>query len=164
MAECSIADSTLPNCTFLIHEHGQSIRITVHSFPSDALENRIPPNAQVARWKRQFTEIDPISITVVPKAYGGFAGLLFEASGQLKDLLFEGSGAVYAWSMQLDPHHYQILSYLSTTQQKRQLYLQMRADYTIKAVGPVDLMEKNHEEISNFAHSFELIQPIPEAL
>lgn len=147
----SIMDTTLPNCSFIIRDEDSRIFITVHTFPSDHIEDHIPPEAQVARWKRQFKEIDPESLSMSPRAYGGFAGLFFEASGKLKDR--EDPVTVLAWSMQLDAQHYQTLSLQSEKQKS--------ADYTIKAVGPEGLIEKHKEEIHCFAKSFELITPIP---
>jgi hypothetical protein len=147
----SIEDTTLPNCSFMIRDEDDHILITIHTFPSDHLEERIPPEAQVSRWKKQFKEIDQESMSIIPKAYGGFAGLFFEASGKLKDNA--DSMTVLAWSMQLDPQHYQTLSLQSDKQRC--------ADYTIKAVGSTELIEKHKDEIHHFAKSFELITPIP---
>jgi hypothetical protein len=142
----SIADTRLPNCTFLISEGGEEVRITVHTFPSDGLEERIPPQAQVARWKGQFKKIEPGSLIVAQRAYGGFAGLYFEAAGTLNGQ----EEQVMAWSMQLDMRHFQALS-----------AKQERADYTIKVVGPYELVNQHRDQIERFAHSFELIHPIP---
>lgn len=143
----SIADTTKALGEFLIKENDQTIRITIHNFPTDVFENRIPPASQIARWKRQITSIDPASVNIHPIAHGGFAGLYFEA---------EGNGIkVIGWSMQLGVEHYRNLISPQNT------YRQLRADYTIKAVGPVELMERHKLAVINFANSFEFIEEIP---
>ncbi len=53
----SIADTTKSVCEFYIREEGQSIRLTIHTFPLIQPHSRIPPQAQIARWKRQFEEM-----------------------------------------------------------------------------------------------------------
>lgn len=137
----SIMDTTLPNATFLIENE---LKVTVHSFPSENLEDRIPPFAQIERWKRQghAGKVESIS-------RGGFVGLFLEGA------------SILAWSMQLDLEHYQTLSFLPTNRFEEAHYKQMRADYTIKATGPERLIAKYREELLHFAKSFELIQEIP---
>lgn len=156
----SIADTTKPLCEFVIKDGTEIVRITIHNFPTIKAEERIPPGAQVARWKRQFTELDPTSVTVSPQSYGGFAGLFFEGSGMLSG----EQKTVMAWSMQLAPEHYSTLSYLIDTSdslQEKEHLKQVRSDYTIKAVGPTPLMEKHRHSLIVFARSFELIDEIP---
>ena len=80
----SIADSTKPNCTFVIDD----LHIVIHSFPGV----NIPPGAQVARWKRQYPDA-----TVRPSTQSGFSGLFFEAP------------TVLGWAMQIAPEHAQTL-------------------------------------------------------
>ena len=138
--EGTIEDTTLPNVTFLI---GEEIHLYVHTFPTQSLEERIPPQAQITRWVRQIGE-QPHQVT--PIGHGGFAGLQLE------------SADVLARSLQLDLEHYQTLSFLASTKEEEEYYKQMRADYTIKVVGPY---EKHREEIDLFANSFELIQELP---
>lgn len=157
----SIGDTTKPLCEFIIEDEGaEEVHITIHNFPTTKLEERIPPEAQIARWKRQFTELDLTTLAVIPQSYGGFAGLLFEGSGIQK----EKHTTVIAWAMQLAPEHYSTLSFLLSTiysSQKQEYFRQMRSDYTIKAVGPTALMKKHRQAILGFAHSFELIEEIP---
>lgn len=154
--ELSIQDTTKSLCEFYIHENNESIRITVHNFPTNNIEERIPPGAQISRWKRQFEHLDPTSVSIVPKAYGGFSGFLFEGTGTK-----EGSPiTMLGWSMQLAPELYRQLSLSQSVYQTPQ-YTQMRADYTIKAIGSPEKVARHKKAIRDFAHSFELIQPIP---
>lgn len=138
----SIADSTKANCEFQIEEGEEKIRITCHTFP--ILEGkRIPPQAQIARWKRQLENLDQLSVHVTPNSHGGFSGLFFEGEGnQVK---------VLGWSMQLGEVYLRQLG----------LEKEKRADYTIKAVGPPSMIEKHRHEIIQFANSFELIDELP---
>jgi hypothetical protein len=151
----SICDTTKPLCEFLIKEGEEIIRITIHNFPTSRIEERIPPNAQIARWKRQLEQQNPTDADVIPQAYSGYAGLLFIGEGALQGKPVKMLG----WSMQLAQEHYQTLSSSRTPDEER-LHRQMRADFTIKALGPKHLMEKHQHDITAFAHSFELIQEI----
>lgn len=159
----SLEDTTKPLCEFIIqnNEHDSDteksmgqIRITIHNFPSESITERIPPNAQIARWKRQLTKMDPNSLSVEPQAFGGFVGFLFEGTG----LLSEDPTTILGWIMQIAPEHYRALNRPGKDVNYRK---QMRADYTLKAVGPKQLIEKYKDEIIVFARSFELIQEIP---
>lgn len=157
--EESILDTTKPLCEFIIPHEEEQIHITIHSFPSKSLEERIPPQAQVARWKQQFTHLDA-DVVVRPQAYSGFSGFLFEGSG-IKN---EKHMAVLGWCMQLAPEHYSTLTLrlgMSRTDQERCCLRQMRADFTIKASGPKSLLEMHRRSIATFARSFEFIQEIP---
>lgn len=148
LPEDSLEDTTKSLCEFFIQEEAGIIRITIHNFPSIKIEDRVPPASQIARWKRQFANLEPTSVSVTQQAWGGFAGLLFEGAGRINDK----SEAVMGWSMQLGSEHYRNLLGASS---------QIRADYTIKATGPKELMKKYRKEIVAFARSFELIQEIP---
>lgn len=138
----SLADTRLPLCRFFIEEELGKVEITIHNFPSEAIERRIPPQAQVERWRQQLL---PSSIVEVePCAHGGFSGLQLRAETAI------------AWAMQLAPEHYRALQRLEDP-----LYAEMRADYTVKAIGPQDLLQKYSSQIEAFARSFELIKEIP---
>jgi hypothetical protein len=152
--EDSLVDTTLPIKEFYIRDGEQQIRITIHNFPADALDQRIPPLSQIMRWKRQFDEFDFSSLIISPEAHGGFAGFAFECTGLLK----QQPTTILGWSMQLDPEHFQALREGSNS------HRQMRGDYTIKAVGPPALISQHRQDIMTFAHSFELIQEIPNNL
>lgn len=164
-ATSSLTDTTQSLCEFIIKgENSSQIRITIHNFPSTQIKDRIPPNAQIARWKRQFTQLDPTSVSITQQAYAGFSGLLFEGTGRMDSQ--NQTMTMLGWSMQLAPEHYYSLSgLLSRNQSPEDAYVlqQMRADYTIKAVGPQNLIEQHKNEIMAFAHSFELIQELPES-
>lgn len=129
----SISDTRLANVTFRCGE----LVVYVHSFPQ-----RIPPEAQVARWQRQLGG----ATRVAREAHGGFAGLRVEGEGLL------------AWAMQLDGRLYQTLEQLGEEEEERLHFAQMASDYTIKATGPV---EEHRTDLERFARSFELIQAVP---
>lgn len=149
--ESSIWDTTKPICEFNIFDPEGKIHIAIHNFPSETLEERVPPIAQIVRWKRQLHPLKLESVCVSPQGHGGFCGLCFQGEGMMKNQPV----CVLAWTMQLDPMLYQNL------QGEETLYKQMRADYTIKATGPAALVEKHREALNAFARSFELIQEIP---
>lgn len=144
------ADTTLSLCEFYILEGDNEIRITLHNFPQDAEQMKIPPAAQVLRWKNQFDELDLSSSHVISDSFNGFTGLFFEGEGILKGNLSK----VMGWSMQL-ANEYARHPYLDR---------EKRADYTIKAVGPIELMNRYRPSIIDFAHTFELIEELPSPL
>jgi hypothetical protein len=132
----SVADTTQPLVEYRLSD---GIVITVHNFPGI----RIPPAAQIARWRGQMKDCDPKCMNISSCSHGGFAGLQFECKNCL------------AWAMQLDAGHRQKLP------GNQNLHDEMKADYTIKAVGPHEKLSKHRREIHDFAMSFELIQEIP---
>lgn len=140
-------------------ENIQHIRITIHNFPSEKIEQRIPPAAQISRWQRQFEFIRPEESAINPQAFSGYSGLKFKAVGKIKEDPTEES-MMLGWTLQLDKEHYRMLSH-PTTPAENNLYREMRADVTIKVTGPKELMEAHEEEINDFARSFELIKEIP---
>lgn len=148
----SIADTTKAICEFYIHVDDESIRLTIHTFPIRQENMRIPPLAQIARWKGQFEELDLIATQTLPDAHGGFSGLFFEGQGILQGNAIK----VMGWSMQLASVYERQLN-----QGKNSLDFNKRADYTIKASGPPHLMNKHRLEILAFARSFELIDELP---
>lgn len=162
----SIEDTKLPLVEYFIRDSGEDkekkpeeIRITVHNFPVDHIQNRIPPAAQVERWERQLQGAEPAKMEKKEKMQGGFAGLFFKGVGK-----FEGKEtAVLGWAMQLDIDHFRSLTYIEASPVEQRYYKQMRADYTIKATGPEEMIEKHRDQIETFASTFELIQPIPAA-
>lgn len=157
----SLNDTTKSICEFYIRENDQSIRITLHTFPirkefmsnlSISSISSISPQAQVARWKDQFEEIDLISVQVKPVSQGGFSGLFFEGQGKIKGI----STQVMGWSMQLAPIYARQLS-----QSKNPQDFNKCADYTIKASGPPELLNKHRRELMAFSKTFELIDELP---
>ena len=147
----SIADTTKANCEFCIKEGDEEVRITFHTFPIQDEGKRIPPQAQIARWKKQLENLDLLSVQVIPDSHGGFS-LFFEAEGDLKG----NRTKVMGWSMQLAPAYLRHLSL-----EKQPLDKSKRADYTLKATGPPTLIHKHHLDIMQFATSFELIDELP---
>lgn len=135
-----VDDTTLPIFEAAI----DTVRITVHSFPSDDSSLRIPPRAQVERWKRQvqYTESETFW------GHGGFIGIIFEGSNPNEKML--------AFAMQPGFEQYQAM-----LRDPRPLGRHKRADYTIKAVGTPDAIETNRQDIEHFANTFELIEEIP---
>lgn len=143
-----LSNSMLPICSFQIED----ILLTVHNFPSNTLEERISPKAQIERWK---TQISSTNYNIEPYAHGGFGGYRLEAHGQKEKKLI----ALLAVSMQLTPVLYRTLLYPSNLQETHN-FPEMRSDYTLKAMGPAEQIEAHREEINAFFDSFELIDPI----
>lgn len=148
----SVADTKLPLIELSYEENEQTIRLTIHNFPYTSFDLHIPPQAQIARWKKQFDTLTTGEIT--PQAFAGFVGFSFFGSGEGKE-----HTAVLGWALQLAPEHEKMLA---TTPLK--FDKQMRSDVTIKATGPLDLIEKEQENIKTIARSFELITPLPNPL
>lgn len=138
-AHQNLSDTTVPICSFEVG----NILITVHNFPYTSLDQRVPPIAQIARWKEQFYVHNG---DVTPIAHGGFGGFRLEAHDPY------GKGII-AYAMQMTPSLFHIVD-----------NPQIKADYTIKAVGPKSEMEEERNGIDAFANSFELIEPIPSPL
>lgn len=159
----SIADTTKPLCTFVINGNDdQKITITIHNFSSDKQEERIPPSAQIARWKKQFSDLNLASVIVKPTAHGGFAGLFLQSNGALSG----HDTTIFGWAMQIAPEYYSSLSVkrqIARSSAEENFFKQMQSDYTIKAIGPTSLVDKHKKEIVDFANSFELIEEIPTA-
>ncbi|MEI8124314.1 MAG: hypothetical protein WCG42_01000 [Parachlamydiaceae bacterium] len=152
----SLHDTTKAICEFIIKEDSGIIRIAIHNFASETIDQRIPPSAQIARWQGQFESLSPLESSSTPQSFSGYSGLFFKGVGVLKG----EEVMVLGWSLQIAPEHYRMLSRYET----KELNKEMRADVTIKAVGLKELMEIHQEEIDLFAHSFELIEEIPESL
>lgn len=147
----SIADTTKPLVEFTIVEGNHSARITVHNFPSNTLEERIPTMAQIERWKKQCHSIESQPVTI-PESHDGFIGFFLECKYKIGEQKIQLMG----WTMQLAPEFYQRLSHDNSYFSRQE-----RADYTIKVVGPEDLILKHREAIMSFANSFELIHALP---
>ena len=111
---------------------------------------RIPPQAQLQRWKQQFNPIGPTSVLVTPQSFSGYKGFLLEAEGNMKG----EPAAVMGWALQIGSDHYRNLSYTDLPDQ-------MRADITIKAVGEPEAIALHRNAIRRLARSFELIEEVP---
>ena len=162
LPEEQLADTTKAICEFIIYRPGSEdlIRITIHNFPSDKIEDRIPPSAQIARWQRQFELLLPHCSNKTAQAFSGYLGLMFIGSG----ILNGKETTMVGFSMQLAPEHYRTLSHplaLESSPIDAETRLQMRSDVTIKAVGPKQSMNEHQDAIINMARSFELIDEIP---
>lgn len=145
-----LQDTRTPIKEFLIKDARGDIKITIHNFPSEKLEDRIPPIAQVKRWEKQFDTIDPRYQRITPQSFSGFTGLLYEGKGSIKG----EEKALMAWAMQLGSEHYRTLS-------RNPFSIQKRSDFTIKAIGPSAAIDAHREQIFLFARSFELLDEIP---
>jgi hypothetical protein len=141
-------DTTMPLVEFIIGRAPTDIRLTIHNFPFSTMEGRIPPAAQVLRWRKQLNLYDPINSIATPVSNCGFTGLYFAA--------MQTPIALLAWSMNMaDEHARYLLAHTHAIQP------QMAADYTIKAQGPLSALWQHKLEIERFAGSFELIAEIP---
>lgn len=156
LPNADLTDTTQAICEFIIMNDGMTSRIAIHSFPTDTIEGQIAPEAQVDRWKRQFTSLAPTDYIVNSIVYNGYIGLYFKGEGILHDT----AKMVLAWSLVIAPEHYRSLLYSSGTNQATS-YKEMRADITIKAIGQPAHIKRHEEEIIRFAQSFELINEIP---
>ena len=146
----SLLDTTKSICEFYVEEGAQRIRIAIHNFPSQTAEERIPPMAQIARWKRQFETLDLTIQSIVPQSFSGYAGYLYEGKGTVRGQ----DTTMLGWVLQIGAEHYRMLS-------RPKFPMEMRSDITIKALGPSTLMVKYRKKIIAFARSFELIEEIP---
>lgn len=88
--------------------------LTLHTFPYATLEQRIPPEAQIERWKRQTGECDTSFF-----ANGGFGGIRLESEDMI------------AYAMQLSPLLF------------RNCSTELKADYTLKFMGSVEKHRKD---------------------
>ncbi len=146
--EEGLEDTKKALCEFYIQDESNEIRITIHNFPSNNLNERIPPSLQIMRWKRQFDYLDPATVNIIPQSFAGYVGAFFEAMGEINGV----ETGILSFSMQLSPKHYQTLSMYQEDQKK--------ADFTIKATGLSALIEKHRKAILAFARTFELIDEI----
>lgn len=140
----SLIDTTEPLLT-LTHN---DVTITFHNFPVKTIQQRIAPAAQIARWKKQFEQLEPTSVHLNSFSTAGFVGIQFEGTGVQKGIPV----SVHAWSMQLTPELFQKLP---------EGAIQDKADWTLKAVGPPDQLELLQEDLQTIAKSVELIREIP---
>lgn len=154
--EETLADTTKPICEFFISDEAGVVRIAFHNFPTDAIAQRIPHEAQVARWQRQIAHLHPSESYTVPQAFGGFSGLLFKGVGKING----EDSIMLAWSLHLADTHYRNLLHPPEGFDQA-LAKEMRADVTIKAVGPKSLVEAKEQDILEFVRSFELIEEVP---
>jgi len=150
-ANGSISDTKKPICEFIVADSADQVHLTIHTFPFNHSQARIPCQAQMMRWKNQFEELHPLLTHVYNETHGGFCGMKLEAQGVFQ----QKEQKMIAWSMELANEH------------ERQLHLSARkidnyklADYTIKVVGSPHLVDKHKNEIQKFAESFELIEEL----
>lgn len=136
-----LEDTTLPTLSL----EWDDVSVVFHPFPTAYKEQRIPPEAQIARWQRQTGEegfVEPISI-------GGFYGYRFEAGNEK---------AVLAFALALRGEHYQALTGSFLPREEH-----LRSEYTVKAVGSKRALELLKSDIEGFVESIHLINPIPDS-
>lgn len=150
-------DSKISLVEFTIPDDSDHIRISIHNFPNNHLNSRIPPFQQIERWKKQFSSLE--SQSILPQSFSGYVGLLFEGQGSMN----QKKMSMLAWTMQLDTSLYQYLDKLQTYD-KTSLYKEMQADFTIKALGSTEVLQKYQKQIIEAAHSFKIKYEIPYSL
>lgn len=156
--EESVKDTTKSLVSYSIHQNGETIKITIHNFPYQQLSQRIPSHFQVDRWQKQFSYSDPTSTSISPESFSGFYGHLFENTG----IQHGKEITIYAWAMELASEHDRSLVIEAEHYPNKALKVeQMRANFTIKAQGPKQLMHQYKKQIFSFARSFELIDELP---
>lgn len=144
-------DTKEPLVEFIIPNSEGAIKITIHNFYYDSLQGRIPPEAQIARWKKQFASFEESSLSIRPQAFSGFVGLQIDCCG-----LYEGKNRrILAWSLQLAKEYWLSLENGSHLVDER------KSDVTIKILGPENAINTFENELIDFARSFELIDPLP---
>ncbi len=151
----SLNDTMKAICEFSIHEEDSKIRVTIHTFPINDSTPRIPPIAQINRWKEQFDELNPLSVSIDTDSHGGYTGFCLKADGIYRNV----QTTMLGWSMQLVPEYERKLGL-----QRNPLDQYKLADFTIKAIGKSDIVEKHKPDIIRFAQSFELIDELPPPL
>ena len=155
--ETSIADTTLPICEFWIEAEDEQdkVRITLHTFPFQDSQTRIPPQAQIARWKQQLTDREEWTTQTQTVSHGGFHGLFFEGEGIMQGKLTK----IMGWSMQLASIYLKSLIHSSSS-----LSQPLLADYTIKVIGSPNKVEQHRADLFAFVQSFECIEELPSPL
>lgn len=151
----SIHDTMKPLTTFYIQENGREVKITIHNFPVETSESKIPPRAQIMRWQKQFEKVFAGSESIMPHSTGGFTGLHFESSGIIQGVPVTMIG----FAMQLAPNYYRRLQFDDELNEEE--IKQTGADYTIKITGPPEMVANHHSRILSFANSFGLIRELP---
>ena len=139
------SDTKEPICQFMLPVDGlEPLIITVHTFPFEDPQMRIPHFMQVQRWQEKF---ENGTETLKRASHGGFSGLM--------QLLKKKDLAQISWTMALDQEH--CYTILSTKNQMNKYYL---ADFTVKAWGSQPVIEQKKNEIEKFVQSFGFIDPI----
>lgn len=142
-ASPSLRDSRLANKEYEIED---AISLVIHSFPSQTIEKRIPPLAQVQRWKAQFDRSPPPQFHLSPQAFSGYAGFLLEGEGRIKGKEVR----MLAWALSLSPKAYFSLKNPES-----------RSEITIKVVGSEEMVNLHEESILKAVRTLGLIEAIP---
>nr|NGY94734.1 hypothetical protein [Neochlamydia sp. AcF84] len=149
------ADTRQAIIEFYIVHQDEKVSIAIHNFSSDSIYQRPSPFNYISRWKKQLHPLNPETVSLIPQAFGGYCGFLFEATGEIKG----SQTTMFAWILQLAPEHYHHLVAPGSPYLLKK-YRQMRSDVTIKAIGPPFLMQRYRQSIIAFARSFHLIEDL----
>lgn len=155
----ALLDTKKPIYEFIvenIEDEEDDIHITIHNFPNNSIDERVPRGAQINRWKQQFTILEEANTQVSMQSFGGFSGLKFQGVGKIK----EQEKMMLGWIMQLPQEHYFALGF--PEKNRTQLH-NLRADYTIKVVGSPEFVLKNQKSIEAAIQTFRLCKEIPKA-
>lgn len=121
--------------------------VTFHTFPSDSLDKRIPPTAQIERWKKQLNGKESEITPYTRCGFGGFRIVCFEEKGMI------------GYAMQLTPPLFQAMLY-PHSKLEDVYFTEMRSDYTVKAVGSGKALENEAVNIDSFVKSLKWIYPL----
>jgi hypothetical protein len=146
-----VQDTTVPIAEFAIEESLEAIQITVHNFFVEKREMRIPKEAQISRWQKQFSSIEHETMQISPQAFSGFTGLLLDCCGMQKGKEVR----ILAWILQLADVHWQTLDLSDAPLDEK------KADVAIKVVGTEEAIAKHEKEIFSFVRSFECQAAFP---
>lgn len=138
----NLLDTRLPIQEYEIED----IAFYIHSFPSQSEEARIPPFAQIQRWKMQFDADPPPEFYLERQAFSGYSGILLDGRGKIKGQ----NTRMLAWALALSPRSYHALK-----------NPEARSDITLKAIGNTFSMDAHEDDIRKSARTFELIEAIP---
>lgn len=142
--DADLKDTKIPLISFNLPD---GILVTFHTFPGDSLENRIPPMAQIERWKNQFKGKDFELIPLSRCGFGGYCLRIFDDSGMI------------GYAMQLTPTLFQSMLYPHF--KIEELYFtEMRGDFTVKAIGKGSALEREQKIIDDFVKSLKWIYPL----
>lgn len=155
LSEQGKVDSREPNLTLLAPIGDKKLPIYFHNFPVANLNERIPPEAQVQRWKEQIPKI--VFEKTEPVSRGGFFGLYAQIEGAKEERAIK----TLAVAMQLDPTFARDLSQRHETLIDANALAQTLADYTLKCMGSEEEIEKIKEAFEKIAASIELIEELP---
>jgi hypothetical protein len=123
----------------------EDIVITVHTFRVAQDKPKITPQNQVERWLEQISQGRKCTYTTQERSRSGYTGILLTANCEKNSLI--------AVAMELDREFRRQL--LEESSDKS---LEKASDFTIKAIGAKEQIDKYKKDILAFIDSFELIE------